>query len=51
MKMVEQMVETRAWKGRQYRGCFQHREIVKHIVAGCKVLAIIEYLLRHKRAI
>jgi len=53
MTILEQMVETRAWKvvgwteeGR-CRVCFQHRETVEHIVSRCRVLAGSEYLTRH----
>jgi len=54
MTMLEQMVETTAWKvarglteeGR-CRLCFQHRETVEHIVAGCRELASSEYLTSH----
>ena len=58
MTMLEQMVETRSWK--QTRGlmedgrcrvCFQHRETVEHLVAGCQNLANSEYLSRHNRAL
>ena len=56
--MLEQMVETRAWK--QTRGlledgrrrlCFQHNETVEHLVVGCQELASCEYLSRHNRAL
>ena len=41
--MIEQMVETRAWKaarglieGGRCRICFSHVETVEHQVAGCR---------------
>ena len=45
MTMLEQMVETRSWKAA--------RELVQDgaSVAGCKVLANSEDLLRHNRAL
>ena len=56
--MIEQMVETRTWKAARgliedgrCRICFSHGETVKHLVAGCRVLANSEYLIRHNRAL
>ena len=56
--MIEQMVETRAWKAargliedERCRICFSHGETVEHLVAGCRVLANSEYLTRHNRAL
>ena len=58
MTMLEQMVETRSWKvsrglaqDKQCRVCHERDETVEHIVAGCKVLANSEYLMRHNRAL
>ena len=56
--MIEQVVETRAWKavrgliedGRR-RICFSHSETVEQPVDGCRVLANSEYLARHNRAL
>ena len=57
MVMLEQMVETRAWKAARgliedgrCRVCQEQVETVEHLVAGCKVLANTEYLTRHNRA-
>ena len=56
--MIEQIVETRAWKAARgliedgwCRYCFSHGETVEHLVAGCRVLLNSEYLTRHKRAL
>ena len=58
MAMLEQMVETRAWK--QARGlvenancrlCHQYAETVEHLVTGCPKLAGSEYVSRHNRAL
>ena len=56
--MIEQMVETRAWKAargliedRRCRICFSHGGTVEHLAAGCRVLANNEYLTRHNRAL
>ena len=58
MSMIEQMVETRAWKevrglteNNQCRLCKEQRETVQHLLAGCKMLASSEYLARHNRAL
>jgi len=58
MTMLEQMVETRAWKvargltqEKRCRVCNERDETVEHLVAGCKVLANNEYLSRHNRAL
>ena len=58
LTMIEQMVETRAWKAARgliedgrCRICFSHCETVEHLVAGCGVLANNEYLTRHNRAL
>ena len=58
MNMLEQMVETRSWKAvrglvedGRCRVCNEQSETIEHIVAGCKVLANSEYLLRHNRAL
>ena len=57
MVMLEQMVETRAWKAARgliedgrCRVYQEQVETVEHLVAGCKVLANTEYLTRHNRA-
>ena len=51
MNMLEQMVETRSWKAvrglvedGRCRVCNEQSEIIKHLVAGCKVVANSEYL-------
>ena len=56
--MLEQMVETRSWKAvrsliedGRCRVCNEQSETMEHLVAGCKVLANSEYLLRHNRAL
>ena len=56
--MLEQMVETRAWKeirglieNGQCRVCKEQRETVQHLLAGCKMLASSKYLARHNRAL
>ena len=58
LTMIEQMVETRAWKAARgpiedgrCRICFNHGETVEHLVAGCRVLLNSEYLTRHNRAL
>ena len=58
MTMLEQMVETRAWKvargltkEKRCRVCNERDETVEHLVAGCKALANNEYLSRHNRAL
>ena len=58
MTMLEQMVETRSWKAargltqdNRCRVCYERDETIEHLVAGCKVLANNEYLLRHNRAL
>ena len=58
MNMLEQMVETRSWKAvrglvedGRCRVCNEQSETVKHLIAGCKVLANSEYLSRHNRAL
>ena len=54
MVMLEQMVETRAWKagrGLIENGRCREVEPVEHLVAGCKVLANTEYRTRHNRAV
>ena len=58
MTMLEQMVETRSWKAargltqdKRCRVCYERDETIEHLVAGCKVLANNEYLLRHNRAL
>ena len=58
MAMLEQMVETRAWKFTRgliecskCRLCKEYNETVEHLVAGCKHLANSEYLSRHNRAL
>ena len=57
MLMIDQIVETRAWKkiggltqNSQFRLC-KKQETVKHVLAGCKMLASNEYLGRHNRAL
>ena len=58
MSLIEEMVETRAWKefkglteNSQCRLCKEQRETVQHLLAGCKILANSEYLARHNRAL
>ena len=58
MSMLEQMVETKAWKvtrglneSNKCRLCAEQREAVEHLLAGCKVLADSQYLVRHNRAL
>ena len=58
MSLIEEMVETRAWKefkglteNSQCRLCKEQRETVQHLLAGCKMLASSEYLARHNRAL
>ena len=58
MTMLEEMVETKLWKAsRGLAKCSkcilygQQREMVEHLLAGCKVLANSEYLTRHNRAL
>ena len=58
MTMLEQMLETRAWKkvrglidDNSCRVCNQYPETVEHLVAGCTKLANTEYLTRHNRAL
>ena len=58
MSMIEQMVETRAWKevrrlteNSRCRLCKEQREIVQHLLAGCKMLASSEYLARHYKGL
>ena len=54
MTMLEQMVETKSWKASRglakcskCRLCGQQREMIEHLLAGCKVLANGEHLTRH----
>ena len=59
MNMLEQMVETRAWK--EMRGldasdgkcrlCGKYTETVQHLLSGCEMLAGTEYLRRHNNAL
>ena len=58
MTMLEQMVETRSWKvlrgltqDKRCRVCYERDETIEHLVAGSKVLANNEYLLRQNRAL
>ena len=59
MEMLEQMIETRAWKAlrgieiesEKYRLCSDKGETVHHLLAGCKVLAGNEYVRRHNNAL
>ena len=58
LTMIEQIVETRAWKAARgliedgrCRICFSHGEMVEHLIAGCRVLANNEYLTTHNRAL
>ena len=58
MSMLEQMIETRAWKAARgltewckCRLCGEQKETVQHILAGCKTIASSEYVIRHKRAL
>ena len=58
MTMLEQMVETRSWKAargltqdKRFQVCYERDETIEHLVAGCKVLANNEYLLRQNRAL
>ena len=57
MSMIEQMVETRAWKGfrgitesSQWRLCKKQRVTVQHLLAACKMLPRSEYVARYNRA-
>ena len=57
MSMLEQMVETKAWKVtrglsecNKCRLCAEQKETVEHLLAGCKVLENNAYLARHNRA-
>ena len=56
--LQEQMVKTRAWK--KIRGlvecdkcrlCGEHREIVHHLLSGCKKLVRTEYVKRHNNTL
>ena len=55
MSMLEQMIETRAWKAARgltecckCRLCDEQKETVQqHLLAGCKTIASSEYLTRH----
>ena len=57
--MLEQMVETNAWKvlrgqidvSDMCRLCKKHKETVHHLVSGCTTLAGKEYLQRHNKAL
>ena len=58
ISMLEQMVETRAWKKARglvengnCRLCNKYLESCEHLVAGCTNLANTEYLNRHNRAL
>ena len=58
MSMLEQMVETRSWKvtrglieDGKCRLCREQKEMVEHLLAGCKKIANSEYLTRHNRAL
>ena len=58
ISMIEQMIETRAWKevrgltdNSQCRLPKEQRETVQHLSARCKMLASNEYLARHSRAL
>ena len=59
MNTLEQMVETRKWKAMRGIGdtdgkcrlCGQHDETVQHLLAGCDILAGVEYLSRHYNAL
>ena len=59
IQIMEQMVETRDWKrsrgipveSNKCRVCGSYKENVQHILAGCKVLAGNEYLVRHNQAL
>ena len=58
MIILEQMVETRAWKKvrglideNSCRVCNQYPETVENLAAGCAKLANTEYLTRHNRAL
>ena len=58
MSMLEQMVETRSWKvtrglieDDKCRLCREQKEMVEHLLAGCKKIANSEYLTRHNRAL
>ena len=51
MSMLEQTVETRAWKEvrgltetRQCRLCNEQQKTVQYLLAGCKMLASSKYL-------
>ena len=56
--MLEQMVETRSWKGTRgliedgkCRLCREQKEMVEHLLAVCKKFANSEYLTRHNTAL
>lgn len=51
--MQEQMVEMRAWisDSDSCRLCGEKKETVQQILAGCKKLAVIEYVRRHDNAL
>ena len=57
MLVIEHKTKTRAWKevrglpeNSQCRLCKEKRETVQYLLAGCKILASSEYLVRHNRA-
>ena len=56
--MLEQMVETKAWKIMQgftecdkCRMCGEQKETTEHLLAGCKVMTSSGYRARHNRAL
>ena len=58
MSVLEQMVETRSWKvtrglieDGKCRLCREQKEMVEHLLAGCKKIANSEYLTRHDIAL
>ena len=55
--MIEQMIETRAWRNvrglteNSHHRLFKEQETVQHFLAGCKMLARSKYLTRNHKAL
>ena len=55
--MIEQMIETRAWRNvrglteNSHHRLFKEQETVQHFLAGCKMLARSKYLTRNHKAV
>ena len=56
MSMLEQMIETRAWKAARgltecckCRSCGEQKKTVQHVLPGCKTIASSEYIMRYNR--